>query len=339
MSNLRVAIVGVTGAVGQEMLKVLESRKFPVGELVPLASARSRGKSVTFQGGKVPVQVLDESSFTGVDVALFSAGGSISKELAPVAAKAGAVVVDNSSAFRMDPDIPLIVPEVNSAAIPEHPGIIANPNCTTIIMVVALAPIHQLSPLTRIFSATYQAASGAGAKGMDALEREQAGEGAPDSPAEGSPFPYRLEGNVIPRIDTVNENGYTREELKMVHETRKIMGLSSQIPISATCVRIPVARTHSEAVQITTERPLELDEIRAALAAAPGVTVEDDAAHDVYPTPLAVSGLDDVHVGRIRKHPDDPHTIDLWVVGDQVRKGAALNAVQIAEKIFCGTSS
>ena len=338
MSNLRVAVVGVTGAVGQEMLEVLESRKFPVGELVPLASKRSLGKAVRFAGAELPVQVLNEGSFVGVDLALFSAGGSISKTLAPVAAEAGAVVVDNSSAFRMEPDTPLVVPEVNPAAIPAKPGIIANPNCTTIIMVVALAPIHRLSPLTRIHSATYQAASGAGAKGIDALEREMDGEGAPSSPAEGSPFPYRLAGNVVPRIDTVNENGYTREELKMVHETRKIMGLS-KIAISATCVRIPVARTHSEAVQISTERPLELEEIRAALESAPGVIVEDDAARDVYPTPLAVCGRDEVHVGRIRKHPDDPHTIDLWVVGDQVRKGAALNAVQIAEKVFCGTSN
>jgi len=337
MSSLRVAVVGVTGAVGQEMLSVLETRRFPVGELVPLASERSRGKKVDFAGSKVDVRVLDRSSFEGIDLALFSAGGSISKELAPVAAKAGALVVDNSSAFRMDPEVPLIVPEVNAGAIPSR-GIIANPNCTTIILVVAIAPIHALSPLTRITASTYQAASGAGARGMDALERELAGEGAPHSPAPDSPFPHRLLGNVIPRVDSVDENGYTREELKMVHETRKIMGLG-EIPISATCVRSPVSRAHSASVQITTEKPLELEAIRAALEAAPGVTVLDRPADDVYPMPIHVSGEDDVFVGRIRRHPSDPCVTDLWIVGDQVRKGAALNAVQIAEQVFCPTSS
>lgn len=339
MRDRRVAVVGVTGAVGQEMLDVLESRSFPVGELVPLASERSRGKKVSFRGKALDVQVLGNDSFKGVDLALFSAGGGTSREMAPVAVKAGAVVVDNSSAFRMDPEVPLVVPEVNSDAIANHKGIIANPNCTTIIMVVGIAPVHRLSPIQRIVASTYQAASGAGAKGMDALERELSGEGRPsatvppNTKAKDSPFPHRLAGNLIPRIDVLGDNGYTGEEMKMVRETRKIMSLSA-IPISATCVRVPVARAHSEAVQVSTERALSLDEIRAAIQAAPGVCVVDDPKDDVYPTPVGVSGADDVEVGRIRKHPDEPNTYDFWIAGDQIRKGAALNAVQIAEVLL-----
>jgi aspartate-semialdehyde dehydrogenase len=339
MSDLRVAVVGVTGAVGQEMLDVLESRRFPVGELVPLASERSRGRKVSFRGDALDVRVLGEDSFKGVDLALFSAGGGTSKEMAPVAVKAGAVVVDNSSAFRMNPEVPLVVPEVNSDAIANHEGIIANPNCTTIIMVVGIAPIHRLSPIQRIVASTYQAASGAGAKGMDALRRELSGEGNPsasvaaNTKAKDSPFPHRLAGNLIPRIDVVGDNGYTREEMKMVLETRKIMSLPC-IPISATCVRVPVERAHSEAVQVTTEKLLSLEEIREAIRAAPGVCVLDAPRDDVYPTPVMASGADDVQVGRIRKHPDEPNTYDLWIAGDQIRKGAALNAVQIAEVLF-----
>ena len=339
MRDRRVAVVGVTGAVGQEMLDVLESRSFPVGELVPLASERSRGKKISFRGKALDVQVLGNDSFKGVDLALFSAGGGTSREMAPVAVKAGAVVVDNSSAFRMDPEVPLVVPEVNSDAIANHKGIIANPNCTTIIMVVGIAPVHRLSPIQRIVASTYQAASGAGAKGMDALERELSGEGQPsatvppNTKAKDSPFPHRLAGNLIPRIDVLGDNGYTGEEMKMVRETRKIMSLSA-IPISATCVRVPVARAHSEAVQVSTEKALSLDEIRAAIQAAPGVCVVDAPKEDVYPTPVAVSGADDVEVGRIRKHPDEPNTYDFWIAGDQIRKGAALNAVQIAEVLL-----
>ena len=339
MRDRRVAVVGVTGAVGQEMLDVLESRSFPVGELVPLASERSRGKKVSFRGKALDVQVLGNDSFKGVDLALFSAGGGTSREMAPVAVKAGAVVVDNSSAFRMDPEVPLVVPEVNSDAIANHKGIIANPNCTTIIMVVGIAPVHRLSPIQRIVASTYQAASGAGAKGMDALERELSGEGQPsatvppNTKAKDSPFPHRLAGNLIPRIDVLGDNGYTGEEMKMVRETRKIMSLSA-IPISATCVRVPVARAHSEAVQVSTERALSLDEIRAAIQAAPGVCVVDAPKDDVYPTPVGVSGADDVEVGRIRIHPDEPNTYDFWIAGDQIRKGAALNAVQIAEVLL-----
>lgn len=328
MSRFRVGVVGATGAVGQEMLRVLEKRRFPVAEIVPLASERSAGRTVRFGGEDVPVQVLDVRSFRGLDLALFSAGASISREMAPVARDAGAVVVDNSSAFRMEPDIPLVVPEVNPGALENHPGIIANPNCSTIIMVVVLEPIRRLSQLVRVTVSTYQAASGAGAKGIDALERELRGE-RPNP----SPFPHRLAGNLIPRIDVVLENGYTKEEMKMVLETRKILGLED-LPVNATCVRVPVARAHSEAVTVTTEEALSTDAIREALGAAPGVAVVDRPREDVYPTPLEVSEKDDVYVGRIRRHPSDPKTHDLWVVGDQILKGAALNAVQIAEHLF-----
>jgi aspartate-semialdehyde dehydrogenase len=339
MSEIRVAVVGATGAVGQEMMEVLEARRFPVKELVPLASERSKGKTVVFRGESIGVRVLDKDSFRGVDLALFSAGAGISREMAPAAVRAGAVVVDNSSAFRMEPDVPLVVPEVNSDRIAKHQGIIANPNCSTIIMVVAITPIHRLSPIQRLVASTYQAASGAGAKGIDALTRELAGEGRDgNTRAKDSPFPHRLAGNLFPRIDVVLDNGYTREEMKMVLETRKIMDLPA-IPISATCVRVPVERAHSESVQVTTQRPLTLDEIRTAISAAPGVELLDDARQDVYPTPLQASRRDDVLIGRIRKHPEEPGTYDLWIVGDQIRKGAALNAVQIAEVLFAGTGT
>ncbi len=332
MAEYRVAVVGATGAVGEEMMRVLDHRRFPVGELVPLASERSRGKKVSFRGEEVPVRVLDRDSFKGVDLALFSAGGSISREMAPVAVDSGAIVVDNSSAFRMEPDVPLVVPEVNAEAISRHQGIIANPNCSTIIMVVALEPIHQLSPLTRVIVSTYQAASGAGAKGMDVLRREIAGEKVTDSV-----FPHRLAGNLVPRIDTVMDGAYTREELKMVHETRKIMGLPP-IPISATCVRVPVERAHSESVYVATESPLTLDAIRSAFEKAPGVSVIDAPAEDRYPTPLAVTGQDDVFVGRLRQAIGEENAYCFWVVGDQILKGAALNAVQIAEIVFTNGS-
>ncbi len=327
MSSKSVAVVGVTGAVGQEMLDVLAARDFPLSNLRPLASERSAGKTVQFRGEEIPIEVLGDDSFAGVDLALFSAGASISREYAPVAVDAGAVVVDNSSAFRMDPAIPLVVPEVNSDAIAAHQGIIANPNCSTIIMVVALQPIHELSALTRVVVSTYQAASGAGARGMDALRRELSGE-----ELEDSPFPHRLAGNLVPRIDVVQDNGYTKEEMKMVFETRKIMGLEG-VPISATCVRVPVERAHSESIQVSTESPLELEAIRAAFERAPGLQVIDEPAEDLYPTPLQAAGQDDVYVGRLRRHPDEDETCDFWVVGDQIRKGAALNTIQIAEEL------
>ena len=327
MSSKSVAVVGVTGAVGQEMLDVLEARDFPLSGIRPLASERSAGKTVQFKGEALPVEVLGQDSFSGIDLALFSAGASISREYAPLAVDSGAVVVDNSSAFRMDPEIPLVVPEVNSGAIAGHQGIIANPNCSTIIMVVALQPIQELSPLTRVVVSTYQAASGAGAKGMDALRRELAGEQLADSP-----FPHRLAGNLVPRIDVVQDDGYTKEELKMTLETRKIMGLG-QVPISATCVRVPVERAHSESIQVSTESPLDISASREAFEKAPGLQVIDDPHDDRYPTPLQAADQDDVFVGRLRQHPDEAATYDLWVVGDQIRKGAALTAVQIAEEL------
>lgn len=330
MADYRVAVVGATGAVGQEMVQVLESRGFPVSELLPLASPRSKGKTVAYKGEQIDVQVLGPDSFKGVDLALFSAGASISVEMARFAVDAGAVVVDNSSAFRMERGVPLVVPEVNPAAIPQHQGIIANPNCSTIILVMALWPIHALSPIQRVVVSTYQAASGAGAKGMDRLRRELSGEDVDDDI-----FPHRLAGNLIPRIDRLMDGGYTKEELKMVYETRKIMGLPD-IPISATCVRVPVERAHSESIQVTTKDDIALADLTKALADADGVQVVDDPENDRYPTPLAVSGADDVFVGRIRRAPDDERTYDLWVVGDQVLKGAALNAVQIAEILFPG---
>jgi len=328
MSSRSVAVVGATGAVGEAMLRVLEARDFPVSRLVPLASERSAGKTVRFRGEDVPIAVLGDESFRGVELALFSAGASISRDFAPAAVAAGALVVDNSSAFRMDPAIPLVVPEVNPDAIAAHRGIIANPNCSTIIMVVALEPIRRLSPLVRVVVSTYQAASGAGARGIDALRRELAGE-----ILAASPFPHRLAGNLIPRIDVVQENGYTKEEMKMVLETRKILGLPV-LSISATCVRVPVERAHSESIQVTTETPLAIEAVREALSRAPGIRVIDAPREDRYPTPLAASGHDDVLVGRLRRHPAEESTYDLWVVGDQILKGAALNAVQIAERAF-----
>ena len=328
MSSKSVAVVGVTGAVGQEMLDVLEARDFPLSGIRPLASERSAGKTVQFKGEDLPIEVLGQDSFSGIDLALFSAGASISREYAPLAVDSGAVVVDNSSAFRMDPEIPLVVPEVNSGAIAGHQGIIANPNCSTIIMVVALQPIQELSPLTRIVVSTYQAASGAGAKGMDALRRELAGEQLDDSP-----FPHRLAGNLVPRIDVVQDDGYTKEELKMTLETRKIMGLG-QVPISATCVRVPVERAHSESIQVSTESPLDISAIREAFEKAPGLQVIDDPHDDRYPTPLQAADQDDVFVGRLRQHPDEAAPYDLWVVGAQIRKGAALNTIQIAEELL-----
>ena len=328
MSARTVAVVGATGAVGQEMLSVLESREFPVRKLLPLASARSAGKTVKFCGEDVRVEELGPKSFEGVELALFSAGGSTSLAMAPLAARAGAVVVDNSSAFRMKPEVPLVVPEVNADAISSHDGIIANPNCSTIILVVALAPIHALSPLRRVVVSTYQAASGAGAKGMEALRRELRGE-----TWDESPFPHALAGNLIPRIDVLLDGGYTKEEMKMVHETRKILGVDD-LSISATCVRVPVERTHSESVQVCTESPLGVEQVRSALASAAGLQVIDEPREDRYPMPLQVTGEDDVFVGRLRAHPDEAETLDFWVVGDQIRKGAALNAVQIAESLF-----
>ena len=330
---MKVAIVGASGAVGQEFLKVLEERDFPLDELVLFGSSRSAGKKYTFKGKEIEVKELQKNDdFKGVDIAFTSAGAGISKEFAATITKYGAVMIDNSSAFRMDEDIPLVVPEVNAADAKVRPrGIIANPNCTTIQMVVALKAIENLSHITRVHVATYQAASGAGAAAMAELE-QQYREVLDGKPATVNKFAYQLAFNVIPHIDVFTDNGYTKEEMKMYNETRKIM--HSDVMVSATCVRVPSLRAHSEAVWCETERELSLDEVRQAFANGVGVVLQDNPAEKVYPMPLFLSGKDPVFVGRIRKDLTNPKGISFWCVSDQIKKGAALNAVQIAEYLI-----
>jgi aspartate-semialdehyde dehydrogenase len=324
-----VAVVGATGAVGTEMVEVLEERAFPIATLIPLASSRSAGGSVTFRGEDIPIQVLTKESFAGVDIALFSAGAEISREFAPIAAKAGAVVIDNSAAWRMEPDVPLVVPEVNPQDIANHKGIIANPNCSTIQMVVALKPLHDRARIRRIVVTTFQSVSGTGKDAMDELMTE-----CQDllSFREATPkvYPYQIAFNCLPQIDEFLPTGYTKEEMKMLHETRKIMG-DRTIQVTATTVRVPVYVGHSEAVNIETEQKLSANEARAILSEAPGVLVFDDPAHKIYPMPLDVAGKDEVYVGRVREDESIANGLNLWVVADNLRKGAALNAVQIAE--------
>jgi aspartate-semialdehyde dehydrogenase len=327
----RVAVVGATGAVGRQMVACLEERRFPVAQLVPLASERSLGLKVTFLGKELPVEVLDKNSFDGVEIALFSAGGSISQEYAPVAAAAGAVVVDNSSAWRMDPDVPLVVPEVNPAdiALYTNKGIIANPNCSTIQMVVALKPLHDAARLKRVVVSTYQAVSGTGQKAVDELATQvRALLSCQDT--ENKVYPHRIAFNVLPHIDVFLENGYTKEEMKMVNETQKIMGDDS-IRVTATTVRVPVFYGHSESVNIETERKLTPAAARKILDKAPGVKVVDDPAKFQYPMPLQAAGQDLTFVGRIREDFSIENGLNFWVVADNLRKGAATNAVQIAE--------
>jgi aspartate-semialdehyde dehydrogenase len=332
--NYTVAVVGATGAVGAEMISTLYQRKFPVGHLKLLASARVPGRTVEVSGKVLPVEVLDENSFHGVDIALFSAGGSRSKQFAPIAAKE-AVVVDNTSAFRMDPDVPLVVPEVNPEDIAWHNGIIANPNCSTIQMVVALKPIHDVVRIKRIVVTTFQSVSGAGARAITEMYEETRclmnGEGY-----QRSIFPHQIAFNAIPQIpqsDAFTENGYTSEEMKMVNETRKMFHDDS-IAVSATCVRVPVDRSHSESVNIETEKKITADEVRELLSHAEGVVVVDDVANERYPLAIDAAGRDEVFVGRIREDISCPNGIDMWVVSDNLRKGAALNAVQIAERLI-----
>jgi aspartate-semialdehyde dehydrogenase len=325
----RVAVVGATGAVGTEMMDVLEERAFPVDALVPLASSRSAGGTVTFRGEDLPVQVLTKDSFQEVDVALFSAGTDVSREYAPIAAQQGVVVIDNSAAWRMEPEVPLIVPEVNRHEIFRHKGIIANPNCSTIQMVVALKPLHDHARVKRIVVTTFQSVSGTGKEAMDELMEE-----CKDllSFKEPTPkvYPYQIAFICLPHIDEFLPSGYTKEEMKLVNETRKIMG-DQTIQITATTVRVPVYVSHSEAVNIETERKLTAHEARALLAAAPGIVVFDDPSRKLYPMPLDAAGKDEVYVGRVREDESIPHGLNLWVVADNLRKGAALNAVQIAE--------
>lgn len=325
----RVAVVGATGAVGAEMVEVLEERKFSVEILRPLASSRSAGDTVPFQGADLPVEVLNPDSFTGIDLALFSAGAEVSKEFAPIAVKAGAVVIDNSATWRMDPGVPLVVPEVNPHDLARHQGIVANPNCSTIQMVVALKPLHDRVRIRRIVVTTFQSVSGTGKDAMDELMEECT---AVLSFKEPRPkvYPYQIAFNCLPHIDEFLPSGYTREEMKLVYETRKIMGDPS-LQITATTVRVPVYVGHSEAINIETERKLTANEARAILSTAPGVLLYDDPGHAIYPMPLDAAGKDEVYVGRIREDDSISNGLNLWVVADNLRKGAALNAVQIAE--------
>jgi aspartate-semialdehyde dehydrogenase len=330
--GIKVAIMGATGAVGTELLEILAERKFPVSELRLLASARSAGKTLQFQDDDIKVKELTHDSFQGMDLVLASAGGKISKEYAPSAVKAGAVVVDNTSYFRMTEGVPLVVPEINPEDIAKHTGIIANPNCSTIIMALPLFPLHKRYKVKRVVAATYQAASGAGAVAMDELVSETAAYiKGQDFNRTVIPHPYAF--NLFPHNSPMTGNGYCEEEIKMVKETQKIFH-DNAIKITATCVRVPVLRAHSEALNIEFEQEPDIEEVYRILQGAEGVEVMEERAKNRWPMPLDASGRDPVLVGRVRKDPTQPKTLDLWVVGDQIRKGAALNAVQIAEKLF-----
>lgn len=330
---MKIAIVGASGAVGQEFLRVLAERNFPFDEMVLFGSERSAGKKYTFKGKEYTVQLLKHGDdFKGIDIAFTSAGAGISKEYAADITKFGAIMIDNSSAFRMDADVPLVVPECNAADALNRPrGIIANPNCTTIMMVVVLQPLEQLSHIKRIHIASYQAASGAGAAAMAELE-QQYREVLDGKPATVKKFAYQLAYNVIPQIDVFTENGYTKEEMKMFNETRKIM--HSDVQCSAMCVRVPSLRSHSEAVWIETEKPISVEEAQNAIAKGEGIQLMDDPKTQTYPMPLFLAGKDDVYVGRVRKDLANENGLTLWLVGDQIKKGAALNAVQIGEYLI-----
>ncbi|MBO4805994.1 MAG: aspartate-semialdehyde dehydrogenase [Paludibacteraceae bacterium] len=330
---MRVAIVGASGAVGQEFLRVLAERNFPVSELVLFGSSRSAGTEYEFKGKKYTVKELKHNDdFKDIDIAFTSAGAGISKEYAETITKYGAVMIDNSSAFRMDNDVPLVVPECNAADALNRPrNIIANPNCTTIMMVVALQPLENISHIKRIHVSSYQAASGAGAAAMAELE-QQYREVLDNKPVTVNKFAYQLAYNVIPQIDVFTENGYTKEEMKMFNETKKIM--HSDVNCSAMCVRVPSLRSHSESIWVETEKPISVEEARAAFAKGEGLQLMDDPANKKYPMPLFLAGKDDVYVGRIRKDLANENGLTFWIVGDQIKKGAALNAVQIAEYLI-----
>lgn len=326
----RVAILGATGAVGTELLELLASRNFPLAELKLLASPRSAGTTLEFRGEKLTVAAVDDRAFDGIDIVLASAGGSTSRALAPQAAAAGALVIDNSSAFRMQADVPLVVPEVNPEAICTHRGIIANPNCTTILMCVAVYPLHKIRPIRRIIAATYQSASGAGARAMEEV-RQQAIAILNDRTPPTESFPYPLAFNLFPHNTPINADGYCEEEMKMVNETRKIFN-APEIRVSATCIRVPVLRAHSEALNLEFDAPFPVADARAAISSAPGVQLVEDWEKNYFPMPIDASGKDDVLVGRIRQDLSHANGLELWLCGDQIRKGAALNAVQIAEE-------
>lgn len=329
---MKIAIVGASGAVGQEFLKLLETGMLPVDELTLFGSPRSAGRTYSFRGRELTVrQLRHNDDFRNIDIALVSAGGTASREFAETITRHGALMIDNSSAFRMEADVPLVVPEVNPEDARNAPRrIIANPNCTTIQMVVALAAIERISHIRKVRVATYQSASGAGASAMEELTTQHAQLAAGAEPTVGK-FAYQLAYNLIPHVDVFTENDYTREEMKMLNETQKIM--HSDVLVSATCVRVPVMRAHSESIWIETERPVSVEEARAAFVAAPGVVVQDDPAFNRYPMPLFAAGQDPVYVGRIRRDLTSPNGLTFWCVADQIRKGAALNAVQIA-KLF-----
>ena len=327
-----VAVVGATGAVGNEMITTLAQRKFPVETLRLFASERSEGKTLEFKDKKISVEALKDTSFKGIDIALFSAGAERSKTWAPVAAKSGCVVVDNSSQWRMDPEVPLVVPEVNPHDLKKHKGIIANPNCSTIQMVVVLKPIHDAAKIKRVVVTTFQAVSGTGQKAINEL-MQQTTDLMNFKEIQCNVYPYQIAFNVLPHIDKFLENGYTKEEMKMVNETRKIMGDNS-IRLTATTVRVPVFRCHSESLNIETEKKLSPNEVRAILSKAPGVIVYDVPEKNIYPVPLNVAEKDETYVGRIREDESIENGINMWIVADNLRKGAALNAVQIAEKLI-----
>jgi aspartate-semialdehyde dehydrogenase len=331
-NGLRVAVMGATGAVGAEILALLDQRAFPLKDLTLLASPRSAGTTLTFKGEQLPVQMLGANSFDGIDLVLASAGGSVSLEWLPKALAAGAICIDNSSAYRMDPTVPLVVPEVNPEAAQHHQGIIANPNCTTILMALALWPLHQVQPIQRLVVATYQSASGAGARAMEEVKQQARAILAGEEPV-AELFPYPLAFNLFPHNSPLNEQGYCQEEMKMVNETRKIFG-APELKVSATCVRVPVLRAHSEAVNIEFGTPFAPQKAKALLAQAPGVKLVEDWGQNYFPMPLEASGQDDVLVGRIRQDLSHPNALELWLSGDQIRKGAALNAVQIAELLL-----
>ncbi|MBI4597293.1 MAG: aspartate-semialdehyde dehydrogenase [Candidatus Omnitrophica bacterium] len=354
MKKINVAVVGATGAVGTEMLRVLQQRRFPVVGLKVLASARSEGRRVPFNGSTYRVEELTPRSFAGIDVALFSAGAARSLEFAPEAVKRGAIVVDNSSAFRMAPEVPLVIPEVNPRALKGHQGLIANPNCSTIIMLVPLAPLHRAARITRIIVSTYQSVSGAGAKAMfqlyDETKRALRQFQVSRSTFQVKPqletwnlkhetvLPKQIAFNVIPQVDLFLKNRSTKEEMKMVNETRKILG-EPQLAVTSTCVRVPVFRAHSEAVWIETKRPLSAEQAARLLRKAPGVTLVDDPARGAYPLPIDAGGQDNVLVGRLRRDASVKRGLALWVSGDNLRKGAATNAIQIAELLIGGARS
>jgi aspartate-semialdehyde dehydrogenase len=327
-----IAVAGATGAVGREILAILEERNFPVGDLRLLASSRSTGTKLSFGGSECPVEELRQDSFRGVDIALFSAGAERSKTFAPMAAESGAVVVDNSSAFRMDPRVPLVVPEVNTPALADHQGIIANPNCSTIQMVVALKPLHDVARIRRIVVTTFQAVSGSGQKAVDEL-LGQVRALLSFQEVVHEVYPHQIAFNCLPHIDVFFPTGYSKEEMKMVDETRKILN-DDRIGITATTVRVPVFRSHSESINIETEKKITAQEARELLARAEGVCVLDDPADNIYPMPMNAAGKDETFVGRIREDESIPNGLNLWVVSDNLRKGAALNAVQIAERLI-----